>query len=66
MIQENKKNMVTELHTAYLSLVHACCICNMADEKEKKTLFRLKEEVYAIYMEKYEQAREAAETKEEQ
>ncbi len=53
MAYENIEIMVKELRTAYLALVHACMNCNMSDADERKTVFRLKEEVFGLYIKKY-------------
>ncbi len=50
---ENKKNLVIELRTAYLALVRACCDCDGISKTDKKTLFRLKEEVSGLFIEYY-------------
>ena len=50
MTYENIEIMVKELRVAYLALVHACMNCNMSDANERKTVFRLKEEVFGLYI----------------
>ena len=53
MESERLKDMVTNLRTAYLALVRACGDCDMANATDRKSLFRLKEEVCEVFLKKY-------------